>query len=144
MRSLSKDKAQKVHYLEQAELVRKYDEIHLKPKKEDVKLLEKMLSEVLSVLTPQANNLKIERIMPFGSYNNDSLRNYKFELDLLAVINSKSSNKQIIENIKEILSQEKSRLKQNYQFLVLQDKRKQDVLQISLGEKVQKPLDFHQ
>jgi len=121
----------------------------LKPKKDDLNKLEGMFSEILEVLNSNTlATLKIDHLTPVGSYINNSLRNYKFELDVLAVHdpsaskNPGCSHKILIDDIKEVL--EKSNLDEKYGFLTTQDNKKQSFLQITIEDEFKKHDLFHQ
>ena len=129
---------------QETELLRKYDKLHLKPEKEELNKLESMFSDILAILNPQSLSiLKIENLTPLGSFINYSLRNYKFEIDLLAVFDPSFKNpKQIIENIKEFLMNE--RIAEKYVILTSQDKEKRPFLQINIEDEFKKHDLFHQ
>ena len=94
--------------------------MNLEPKDRDLKLLNTALEDLLSVLSPHFTSLKIDRMTPVGSYITNSLRSYKFELDVLVVYDSTGCKnpldlpKTILAKLRELLLGSKPEIAEKY------------------------------
>ena len=123
--------------------------MNLEPKDRDLKLLNTALEDLLSVLSPHFTSLKIDRMTPVGSYITNSLRSYKFELDVLVVYDSTGCKnpldlpKTILAKLRELLLGSKPEIAEKYSSFVSNDKRS-PFLQVSMADEFKIQDVFHQ
>lgn len=138
-----------------ASLIREFDKSNLLPKIQDLQSLNEKFNKLISEWDKAKPQLKVDHFLPVGSYLTDSLRKYKFQIDILALYDPKVAsskirtpstidrNKEILYEMKEFIYKEKPELGEQNSLSILKDKRGEFYLLIRKPEEFSKFELFH-